>query len=455
FIEYGRVNRVAIGLFDTNSPGLLLQLAHAFQQRWDEREERRRLQDENQGLSEQVSQDFEELMFLRHIAGELGGADLDGGLQAIAEQMLGLLNELIRATSLVFIEAAEKLTGGRLAAWAGAHPPDDATCRALLANLSPAARAEPFVRNRLHQATDHDWEDARELVIVPVSVGKRVVGWLMAVNRERQQGGPGPWHATQHEFGTHEASLMSTAASIMAAQARNVDMIQEKEELLVKMIRSLVSALEAKDEYTCGHSERVAMYARRLALGLGYTPERADRLYLTGLLHDIGKIGVSDAALKKPGRLTDEEFEDIKRHPDEGWAILHELKPLAYVLPGMLQHHERVDGLGYPDGLKDDDISLDGRILAVVDAYDAMTSDRPYRQGMPVEKAEAILCEGAGTQWDTRVVEAFFEVREDINHIRQEYRPRVRRVRPKVQPAPSDVMMSHVVDDDGQVLAWS
>ena len=87
-------------------------------------------------------------------------------------------------------------------------------------------------------------------------------------------------------------------------------MIQEKEELLVKMIRSLVSALEAKDEYTCGHSERVAMYARRLALGLGYTPERADRLYLTGLLHDIGKIGVSDAALKKPGRLTDEEFED-------------------------------------------------------------------------------------------------------------------------------------------------
>ncbi|MCA9271051.1 MAG: hypothetical protein KDA41_21365, partial [Planctomycetales bacterium] len=107
FIEYGRVNRVAVGLFDTNSPGLLLQLAHAFQQRWDEREERRRLQDENQGLSEQVSQDFEELMFLRHIAGELGDADLDGGLQAIAEQMLGLLNESIRAATLVFIEAAE------------------------------------------------------------------------------------------------------------------------------------------------------------------------------------------------------------------------------------------------------------------------------------------------------------------------------------------------------------
>ena len=143
------------------------------------------------------------------------------------------------------------------------------------------------------------------------------------------------------------------------------------------MVRSLVSALDAKDEYTCGHSERVALYGKILAEQAGYTEEERDRLYLTGLLHDVGKIGVSDAVLKKADKLTDEEFAEIKRHPDEGWAILQDLKQLQYVLPGVLFHHERVDGAGYPDGLAGTEIPKDGRLLAIVDAYDAMTSDRP------------------------------------------------------------------------------
>jgi HD-GYP domain-containing protein (c-di-GMP phosphodiesterase class II) len=166
-----------------------------------------------------------------------------------------------------------------------------------------------------------------------------------------------------------------------------------------------------------------------LATELGQPEDACDRLYLSGLLHDVGKIGVSDAILNKPGRLTEEEFDEIKKHPDKGWSILQELHQLAYVLPGVLFHHERYDGRGYPDGLARDEIPLDGRILAVADAYDAMTSDRSYRKGMPQEKAEQILREGAGEQWDPDVIDAMFRAMDDVTWIRDTYKAKPKRRR--------------------------
>jgi len=192
-----------------------------------------------------------------------------------------------------------------------------------------------------------------------------------------------------------------------------------------------------------------------LAEQLGYSQEEAQRMYLTGLLHDVGKIGVSDATLNKPSKLTDKEFAEIKRHPHEGWVILQGLDSLAYVMPGVLQHHERFDGTGYPDGLLGEDISLDGRILAVADAYDAMTSDRPYRKGMPNEKAEAILIEGAGTQWDANVVNAFIDIRDDIHKIRTSYTPKERPMRKGVECQNEAECMSQVVDEQGVLVTWS
>jgi HD-GYP domain-containing protein (c-di-GMP phosphodiesterase class II) len=208
---------------------------------------------------------------------------------------------------------------------------------------------------------------------------------------------------------------------VIASHASNLDLIREKEHLLTNMVRTLVSALDAKDAYTRGHSERVALFSKRIAEHLGYDPPAAEKLYLSGLLHDVGKIGVSDAVLRKPDKLTPEEFAEIKRHPDEGWAILRELDQLRYILPGVLHHHEQVNGTGYPDGLKGEEIPLDARIMAVADAYDAMTSDRAYRRGMQHEQAAEILRAGAGSQWDPKVVEAFFNVVDDITAIRYGY----------------------------------
>ncbi|UJF32911.1 HD domain-containing phosphohydrolase [Paenibacillus hexagrammi] len=184
-------------------------------------------------------------------------------------------------------------------------------------------------------------------------------------------------------------------------------------QLLQSYYATLAAALDARDAYTAGHSQRVAEYSLMIGTAVGFNEHQLDLLNKTALLHDIGKIGVRDAVLLKESKLTDEEFEQIKLHPVLGESILKQIEPaeaMAPLLPGVRSHHERFDGKGYPDGLSGEGIPLLGRIIAVADAYDAMTSDRPYRKGMPVAKALAILEEGKGTQWDPRFAQLFIDL---------------------------------------------
>ena len=222
---------------------------------------------------------------------------------------------------------------------------------------------------KLEDATD--FAGVHEFILVHMAKGDRIMGWLVALNRvldsEQTENGPS---AGDREFGTGQATLLSSAASMLAAHARNVEQFREKEKLLVDMVRALVSAIEAKDEYTCGHSERVALYATCLGRALGSNERECERLYLTGLVHDVGNIGISDATLGKRSHLSDEEFEEVNRHPDMGWTILHDLDQLGYVLPGVVYHHERYDGKGYPDGLAGENIPRDGRSRYSMGRYD-------------------------------------------------------------------------------------
>jgi HD-GYP domain-containing protein (c-di-GMP phosphodiesterase class II) len=198
---------------------------------------------------------------------------------------------------------------------------------------------------------------------------------------------------------------------------RNRDLYQQHEELLLGFVRSLVSSLDAKDPYTRGHSERVALAARRLGRQLNLSEEDLRQIYLSGLLHDIGKIGVDDRILRKPDQLTPEEFEQVKKHPAIGHQILVGLKNLQPVIPGVRHHHEAWNGCGYPDGLKGEEIPLMARILAVADSYDAMGSDRPCRQGMPLDVLEGIFRRGSAIQWDPAVIQAYFSARDEIRTI--------------------------------------
>ena len=188
------------------------------------------------------------------------------------------------------------------------------------------------------------------------------------------------------------------------------------------MVRSRVSAIDAKDPQTCGHSVRVAIYAAVVAEGLELTPREREEVYLSGLLHDVGKIGVPEEIFHKSTSLTEEEFDLVKRHPDHGWKILHRLEDLQHILPGVVHHHESFDGSGYPDQIAGEDIPLVASILAAVDAYDALTSDRPYRKGKSHMDAMAVLTEGSVVQWDPVVVETLHNVSRRMERVSRKYR---------------------------------
>lgn len=179
-------------------------------------------------------------------------------------------------------------------------------------------------------------------------------------------------------------------------------------------VRSLVRAIEAKDPYTRGHSERVAKYARSLAERMGVTRSNADAIEIAALLHDVGKIGISEATLGKAGRLTKEEVAAIREHPSKSMIVLSEVEFLAEMVPIVHAHHERIDGTGYPRGLRGDEIPYEARLLAVADTYDAMTSDRPYRAALSDDEAISELESAAGTQLDSRVVAVMLEYLREL-----------------------------------------
>jgi HD-GYP domain-containing protein (c-di-GMP phosphodiesterase class II) len=277
----------------------------------------------------------------------------------------------------------------------------------LIESLNLAQQSRPVVMNRpVTERPGWRFPDLHELIVVTLSDGETVFGYLAALN-----------HAKGGEFGTIEANLLASLGSILGVHAANIDLYRRRAELLTGIVRALTSAIEAKDPYTCGHSDRVARVAVRLSKELGLDPQTQSTVYLSGLLHDVGKIGIDDTVLRKPGQLTPAEFEHIKLHPELGYKILVDLAELDQVLPVVLHHHENWNGAGYPHRLAGEDIPLLARIVAVADAFDAMGSDRPYRKGMPDDKVDGILRGGGGTQWDPRVVAAFFQARDDIRDI--------------------------------------
>jgi HD-GYP domain-containing protein (c-di-GMP phosphodiesterase class II) len=181
---------------------------------------------------------------------------------------------------------------------------------------------------------------------------------------------------------------------------------KEGEQLVLGTLRAMSNAIEARDPYTHGHSERVAQLAYEIAVRLQLSEVACQEIYLAGILHDIGKIGIPDTVLLKPAKLTDEEFAIIKKHPEIGYRIIEGLGKLRFALPGVLHHHERWDGTGYPYRLRGDQIPLMARIIAVSDAFDAMTSNRIYKAAAEKEQAMEILRSGRGTQWDAQAVDA-------------------------------------------------
>jgi len=363
---------------------------------------------DNTCIAEQLESTYEEINLLHTLTQNL---HISHSPRDVAELSLARISCVIQAGGhAVWLDDNRD---GRLFLIQGSLPFDEIGMARLIARFDGHDWPRPLVRNHVEGTLlGADFPGLQNLSLVPISDRSRRFGWLCSCNMK--DGG---------DFGTIQTSLLSSVASILGTHQRNLELFRQHEDLLLSFVRSLVSTLDAKDAYTRGHSERVALISRRLGVELGLPPEDLRDIYLSGLLHDIGKIGVDDQILRKTGQLTREEFELVKKHPVIGYNILAGLKNLHVVLPGVRHHHEAYSGQGYPDGLKGESIPLMARIIAVADSYDAMTSDRPYRTGLTISRLEEILKEGAGIQWDPNVVAAYFKIHDEVRTICASYSP--------------------------------
>lgn len=277
----------------------------------------------------------------------------------------------------------------------GAPPLDTAMIASAIVQCPSPDTAEGWaVRNVVPASGD---ASNGQILVQSIRCRGRDIGLLVA----------GQKYGSDPCISSYDIQLVHAAAGHIESFCDNVSFYEDQRALFMGTVRALTAAIDAKDPYTFGHSERVSMVAAQIAAAMGMSSDEVETVRLAGLVHDVGKIGVPEAVLCKPGALSDDEFAAIKKHPVIGERILNGIPQLANVLPGVLHHHERWDGRGYPQGLAGENIPLQARIISVADTFDAMSSSRSYREGMPREKVLRIISESSGTQLDSQVVDAF------------------------------------------------
>lgn len=247
----------------------------------------------------------------------------------------------------------------------------------------------------------------RSLIAVPLLAKDEIVGVIEVVNK------------LSGDFSVNDILLLTAIASQTGMSIQNARLFRKTEKLLFNTVSSLSQAIDAKDKYTSGHSSRVTDFSVMIAEGLELPLEEVKNVRLAGLLHDIGKIGINEKILLKPGKLNDDEWGVIRQHPLIGERILGHIEEIREILPGIRNHHEHFNGAGYPDRMGNGEIPLIGRIIAVADAYDAMISERPYKPAFSPEQAVGELQRCAGKQFDPQIVSAFIDQLKSKNLLNQ------------------------------------
>ncbi len=258
------------------------------------------------------------------------------------------------------------------------------------------------IENDFHSSTLNLPDKVNNFIVTPIISKEGNIGALAAINKSAGTIG----------FSTVEARMLQSIANRLSNSHETQTLHLRQQELMMGTLRALVRSIDAKDPYTCGHSERVARISKFLAEQMQLTEEEIENTYMAGLLHDIGKIGIRGSTLRKDARLTDDEFEEIKKHPQIGAGILKGIKQISIVVNGVLTHHERYDGKGYPFGLSGNNIPVIGRIVNIADTFDAMISSRPYRRSLPISKVLHEISRFSGTQFDPEIAEIM--LRSDI-----------------------------------------
>ncbi len=237
----------------------------------------------------------------------------------------------------------------------------------------------------------------KTFIAIPLKTDKDFLGLIFLIGK------------TKNEYSMETIDFIANISSIISVAVYNAQTFNYIEEEHFETISSISEAIEARDTYTRTHGDRLIDYGVMVAKELGLNANEIKNMRYAAAMHDVGKIGIKDSILNKPGKLTDEEYEEIKKHPEIGYNMLKKIKFLRHIANDVLHHQERFDGKGYPLGLSGEDIPIASRIIAVVDTFDAMTTDRPYRKALPVETALEEIKKNSGTQFDPKVVEAFLK----------------------------------------------
>jgi putative nucleotidyltransferase with HDIG domain len=366
----------------------------------------------------ELSQTYEELVLLHKLSTNMKVTESDANFLQMA---CDSLTEIVCVEGIAIL--LEKTIDDKqqlvVAAGSGLIDIDEQTAAILHSGLMEEINSgkEALLDSEVDSAFKYDWPDnINNIIAVPLcgkektesgitgknENGNCVMGLMVAINRIGKQ-----------DFDSTDIKLFNSVAGGCAVFVENGRLFKDLKELFIGSLKALTSSIDAKDKYTHGHSERVAFISRWIAEKLSeqeqLDEEQINMVYLAGLLHDIGKIGIEEVVLRKKGKLTEQEYNRIKQHPSIGAGILHEIKQMRDVIPGVLSHHERVDGRGYPDGLVGEQIPFTGRIVGLADSFDAMTSKRTYRDAMTVEHALEEIEKGLGTQFDEKVGRVFLD----------------------------------------------
>ena len=369
-------------------------------------------------VSSQLAQTYEELVLLHKLSSNMKVTESDDQYLQMA---CDSLTDIVSVGGIAIL--LERVVDGEkrmvLAAGSGLFDVDEKLGILLQNRLGDelAEGKEALLDSDAYGPFKFAWpESIRSVIAVPLygkeneagrslqsSSGEQgMIGLMVAINR-----------LDKPDFDSTDIKLFNSVANGCAVFIENGKLFADLKDLFIGSLKALTNSIDAKDQYTRGHSERVAFISRwiaeRLARKEDLGEELIHRTYLAGLLHDIGKMGISEQVLRKEGKLTAEEMEHIRQHPLIGAGILGEIKQMRDIVPGVLCHHERIDGRGYPHGLKGEQIPLIGKIVGLADGFDAMTSKRVYRDALSVPAALAEVEKGLGTQFDENIGRLFLE----------------------------------------------
>lgn len=358
-------------------------------------------------ISNELAQTYEELMLLYKMSSNMKVSQSDSNYLQIA---CDNLTDLVNVEGIAIFLEKDTHHGRKLVMTAGtgliaiAHKGDgmqEILYERLIAELETGA--DVLLDSEVYSPFKYDWSGRVENIIaVPLRANGKVIGMMVATNR-----------IDKPDFDSIDAKLFNSVANQCATFIENNGLFSDLKELFIGSLQALTNSIDAKDPYTRGHSERVAFISKWIAEHYAQEHElkldEIQRIYIAGMLHDIGKIGIIESVLCKNGKLTNDEYDMIKKHPEIGAGILSDIKQMADIVPGVLCHHEWHNGNGYPNRLIGEDIPLVGKIVMIADTFDAMTSKRTYRDALSVDTAIEEIRNGLGEQFDPEIGRVFIE----------------------------------------------